>query len=98
MYTADVELALDTGRPLGIRESDFDVEWPVEVDDDVRTLILRTDVVQTVYIDQMEFQKSPGPSRISFLIAIARFSTILRQVLKIVELLCFALLTGSYTP
>jgi hypothetical protein len=36
MYTADVELALDTGRPLGIRESDFDVEWPVEVDDDVR--------------------------------------------------------------
>jgi hypothetical protein len=38
MYTTDVELALDTGRPLGIRESDFDVEWPVEVDDDVRAL------------------------------------------------------------
>jgi hypothetical protein len=39
MYTTDVELALDTGRPLGIRESDFDVEWPVEIDDDVRAQI-----------------------------------------------------------
>jgi len=36
MYCIDAELALDTGRPLGIRDSDADVDWPVEVDDSVR--------------------------------------------------------------
>lgn len=39
MYSTDVELALDTGRPLGIRDSDFDVEWPVEVDDNVNASV-----------------------------------------------------------
>jgi hypothetical protein len=35
MYTVEVEVALDTGRPICIRNSDIDVEWPVEVDDTV---------------------------------------------------------------
>ena len=35
MYTVEVEDALDTGRPICIRNSDIDVEWPVEVDDTV---------------------------------------------------------------
>jgi hypothetical protein len=35
MYTVEVEIALDTGRPICIRNSDIDVEWPVEVDDNV---------------------------------------------------------------
>jgi len=35
MYTLEVEIALDSGRPICIRNSDIDVEWPLEVDDDV---------------------------------------------------------------
>jgi len=35
MYTLEVEIALDSGRPICIRNSDIDVEWPVEVDDNV---------------------------------------------------------------
>jgi hypothetical protein len=35
MYTIEVEIALDSGRPISIRNSDIDVEWPVEVDDSV---------------------------------------------------------------
>jgi hypothetical protein len=35
MYTIEVEIALDSGRPMCIRNSDIDVEWPVEVDDSV---------------------------------------------------------------
>jgi hypothetical protein len=35
MYTLEVEIALDTGRPMCIRNSDIDVEWPIEIDDDV---------------------------------------------------------------
>ena len=39
MYTVEVEIALDTGRPICIRNSDIDVEWPVEVDDNVPSFI-----------------------------------------------------------
>ena len=39
IYTLEVEIALDSGRPMCIRNSDIDVEWPVEVDDNV-TLFL----------------------------------------------------------
>jgi hypothetical protein len=35
MYTIEVEIALDSGRPMCIRNSDVDVEWPIEVDDSV---------------------------------------------------------------
>lgn len=35
MYTIEVEIALGSGRPMCIRNSDIDVEWPVEVDDNV---------------------------------------------------------------
>ena len=35
MYTIEVEIALDSGRPMCIRNSDIDVEWPVECDDAV---------------------------------------------------------------
>lgn len=35
MYTIEVEIALDSGRPMCIRNGDIDVEWPVEVDDNV---------------------------------------------------------------
>ena len=35
MYVIEVEIALDSGRPMCIRNSDIDVEWPVEVNDDV---------------------------------------------------------------
>jgi len=38
MYTIEVEIALDSGRPMCIRNSDIDVEWPVECDDQVRSL------------------------------------------------------------
>jgi hypothetical protein len=36
MYIIEVEIALDSGRPMCIRNSDIDVEWPVEVNDDVK--------------------------------------------------------------
>jgi hypothetical protein len=35
MYTLEVEVGLDSGRPICIRNSDIDVDWPLEVDDDV---------------------------------------------------------------
>lgn len=35
MYVIEVEIALDSGRPLCIRNSDIDVELPVEIDDKV---------------------------------------------------------------
>lgn len=38
MYTVEVEVALDTGRPICIRNSDIDVEWPIEVDDTVNPI------------------------------------------------------------
>jgi len=38
MYTIEVEIALDSGRPMCIRNGDIDVEWPVECDDQVRSL------------------------------------------------------------
>jgi hypothetical protein len=41
MYTIEVELALDSGRPICIRNSDIDVEWPVEVDDDVSAILAK---------------------------------------------------------
>jgi hypothetical protein len=34
-----VEIALDTGRPICIRNSDIDVEWPVEIKDDVLSFL-----------------------------------------------------------
>jgi hypothetical protein len=40
MYTLEVEIALDTGRPICIRNSDIDVEWPVEINDDVLSFLL----------------------------------------------------------
>jgi len=38
MYTIEVEIALDSGRPMCIRNSDIDVEWPIECDDQVQSL------------------------------------------------------------
>ena len=35
MYIIEVEIALDSGRPMCIRNSDIDVELPVEMDDKV---------------------------------------------------------------
>jgi hypothetical protein len=35
MYTLEVEIALDIGRPISIRNCDIDVEWPIQIDDDV---------------------------------------------------------------
>jgi hypothetical protein len=35
MYTLEVEIALDIGRPISIRNCDIGVEWPIEIDDDV---------------------------------------------------------------
>ena len=42
MYTLEVEVALDSGRPICIRNSDMDVEWPLEVDDDVILFVIYT--------------------------------------------------------
>jgi len=33
MYVMEVEIALDSGRPMCIRNSDFDVQLPVEMND-----------------------------------------------------------------
>jgi hypothetical protein len=41
MYTLEVEIALDSGRPICIRNSDIDVEWPIECDDKVRLCHIR---------------------------------------------------------
>jgi hypothetical protein len=41
MYTLEVEIALDSGRPICIRNSDIDVEWPIECDDTVRLCHIR---------------------------------------------------------
>jgi hypothetical protein len=35
MYTLEVEIALDIGRPISIRNCDIDVDWPSQMDDDV---------------------------------------------------------------
>lgn len=40
MYTIEVEIALDSGRPMCIRNSDIDVEWPIECDDEVCSRIV----------------------------------------------------------
>ncbi|CAD6951674.1 unnamed protein product [Tilletia laevis] len=34
-YNLDVELSSNMGRPIGVHEDDFDLEFPLEVDDDV---------------------------------------------------------------
>ena len=73
MYTIEVEVALDSGRPICIRNSDIDVEWPVEMDD------------QTIAIDQTVMTAQKGPCKVSYLVALSRFSRIIRKVMKTVS-------------
>jgi len=49
MYVIEVEIALDSGRPMCIRNSDIDVELPVEMDDKVKRLGQRSLITERQY-------------------------------------------------
>ena len=70
IYTFEVEMAIDTGRPMCIRNSDIDVDFPLIIDDS-NTPANSTALTQTT-----------EPCRVSFLRAMIDFTRLARKALK----------------